>query len=153
MQPIVVIVADIREFDGETWHCVPDQYLKAACKVADVLPLFLPALGSDIDVDDLLGRVDGVMLSGSKANVHHFGLVVDDKNAVRQTLEDMGVEIVSDRFLDFYDPWGNQIEIVGYQGIQFTKAEHILCGKDLEELDKTDKAIEELVAKGVKPEG
>ncbi len=76
MQPIVVIVADIREFDGETWHCVPDQYLKAACKVADVLPLFLPALGSDIDVDDLLGRVDGVMLSGSKANVHpsHFGV-------------------------------------------------------------------------------
>ncbi len=38
----------------------------------------------------------------------HFGLVVEDKAAVRRTLEDMGVEIVSDRFLDFLDPWGNR---------------------------------------------
>ena len=70
MQPIVVIVADIREFDNEIWHCVPDQYLTAVCKVSNVLPLFLPALGEDIDIDALLDRVDGVMLSGSKANVH-----------------------------------------------------------------------------------
>lgn len=81
MQPIVVIVADIREFDGETWHCVPDQYMTAMCKVADVLPLLLPALGADIDVDALLDRVDGVMLSGSKANVHpsHFGVEPEAK--------------------------------------------------------------------------
>jgi len=62
MQPIVVIVADIREFDDETWHCVPDQYLTAVCKVAKVLPLFLPALGANIDFDELLDRVDGVLL-------------------------------------------------------------------------------------------
>lgn len=76
MQPIVVIVADIREFDAERWHCVPDQYLAAVSKVANVLPLFLPALGEDIDIDALLDRVDGVMLSGSKANVHpsNFGV-------------------------------------------------------------------------------
>lgn len=76
MQPIVVVVADTREFDDEVWHCVPDQYLTAICKVANVLPLFVPALGSDIDFGALLDRVDGVMLSGSKANVHpsNFGV-------------------------------------------------------------------------------
>ena len=82
MQPIVVVVADIREFDDELWHCVPDQYLTAICKVANVLPLFVPALGSDIDFDALLDRVDGVMLSGSKANVHpsNFGVEPHEKH-------------------------------------------------------------------------
>ncbi|MFK7852821.1 MAG: gamma-glutamyl-gamma-aminobutyrate hydrolase family protein [Granulosicoccus sp.] len=70
MHPIVVIVADIREFDGEVWHCVPDQYMMAVCKTAKLLPLFVPALGANIDFDALLDRVDGVMLTGSKANVH-----------------------------------------------------------------------------------
>jgi catechol 2,3-dioxygenase-like lactoylglutathione lyase family enzyme len=71
----------------------------------------------------------------------HFGLVVDDKEAVRQTLDAMGVEIVSERFLDFLDPWGNRIEIVGYQGIQFTKAGNVLRGMGLDGLGKTDEAI------------
>lgn len=43
----------------------------------------------------------------------HFGLVVDYKDAVRSVLDEMGVEIVSERCMDFYDPWGNRIEIVG----------------------------------------
>ncbi len=81
----------------------------------------------------------------------HFGLVVDDKDAVRAVLDDMGIEIVSQRFLDFYDPWGNRIEIVGYQGIQFTKAENVLRGMKLDGLGKTDKAIDELTVKGMAP--
>ena len=37
----------------------------------------------------------------------HFGLVVDDKDAVRQALADAGVETLPGQFLDFRDPWGN----------------------------------------------
>jgi len=81
----------------------------------------------------------------------HFGLVVDNKAAVRHILEEMGVEIVSDRFLDFYDPWGNRIEIVGYEGIQFTKADNVLLGMGLDGLSKTSKAIQELANKGMAP--
>ncbi|MEM7042160.1 MAG: VOC family protein [Pseudomonadota bacterium] len=81
----------------------------------------------------------------------HFGLVVDDKNAVYQILAEMGVESVSERFLDFYDPWGNRIEIVGYDNIQFTKTDHVLRGMDLDGLGKSEKAIRELAAKGMKP--
>lgn len=84
-------------------------------------------------------------------NARHFGLVVDDKEAVRKTLDEMGVEIVSDRFLDFLDPWGNRIEIVGYQGIQFTKAEHVLRGMGLDRLGKTEEAIRQLGDKGMAP--
>ena len=88
---------------------------------------------------------------GPRDSDRHFGLVVDDKEAVRKALDDMGVEIVSSRFLDFYDPWGNRIEIVGYQGIQFTKAANVLRGMGLAGLGKTDKAIEELAGKGMDP--
>lgn len=75
MQPIVAVVADTREFDNEDWHCVPDQYMTALSKVANVLPVFIPALGEFVDVESLLSRVDGVMMTGSKANVHpsYFG--------------------------------------------------------------------------------
>ena len=82
----------------------------------------------------------------------HFGLVVDDKAAVGAILEEMGIEIVSDRFMDFYDPWGNRIEIVGYQGIQFAKTDGVLRGMGLSGLTKTDEAIQEIAAKGMGPE-
>ncbi len=82
----------------------------------------------------------------------HFGLVVEDKAAVRRILEDMGVEIVSERFLDFLDPWGNRIEIVGYENIQFTKAPHVLRGMGLAHLDKSESALKELAAKGMGPD-
>ena len=87
----------------------------------------------------------------SRDNERHFGLVVDNKDAVGSALEDMGVEIVSDRFMDFYDPWGNRIEIVGYDGIQFTKAPNVLRGMGLDGLGKTDKAIQELAGRGMTP--
>lgn len=70
MQPIVALVADTREFDGHIWHCSPTQYLRAALDVGGVLPLIVPAFGDDIDIDGLLSRVDGVLISGSKTNVH-----------------------------------------------------------------------------------
>ena len=82
----------------------------------------------------------------------HFGLVVEDKAAVARTLEDMGVETISDRFLDFLDPWGNRIEIIGYHNIQFTKAPHILRGMGLGELPKSESALKELADKGMAPE-
>ncbi len=82
----------------------------------------------------------------------HFGLVVSDKQAVRAALEAMGVEILPGRFLDFLDPWGNRIEIVGYDNIQFTKAAHVLRGMGLQGLQKTESAIKELTDKGMAPE-
>ena len=81
----------------------------------------------------------------------HFGLVVDDKAAVRNVLDKLGIELLSERFIDFHDPWGNRIEIVGYEGIQFTKAENVLKGMRLDGLSKSEKAINELTDKGMDP--
>jgi lactoylglutathione lyase len=82
----------------------------------------------------------------------HFGLVVDDKEAVRKPLADAGVELVPGPFLDFLDPWGNRIEIVGYSNIQFTKAANVLRGMGLTNLTKNKNALKELAEKGMAPE-
>lgn len=81
----------------------------------------------------------------------HFGLVVDDKEAVRRALEAAGVTPLPGRFLDFLDPWGNRIEIVGYDNIQFSKAPNVLSGMGLQHLTKTAKALGELAEKGMGP--
>src|SRR4051812_12737128 len=49
----------------------------------------------------------------------HFGLVVDDKEAVRAALERAGVKVLRGRGLDFRDPWGNRVQVVQYDEIQF----------------------------------
>ncbi len=81
----------------------------------------------------------------------HFGLVVSSKDAVRAALERAGVEVLPGRFLDFRDPWGNRIEIVGYDNIQFTKADHVLRGMGLADLAKNEAALAELAEKGMAP--
>jgi catechol 2,3-dioxygenase-like lactoylglutathione lyase family enzyme len=78
----------------------------------------------------------------------HFGLVVDDKEAVRAALTEAGVNVLPGRRLDFLDPWGNRVEIVDYRDIQFTKAPAVLSGMGLE-LDKRDSALRELREKGL----
>lgn len=69
-RPIVAIPADIRQFDGYVWHASPAQYTDAAVAGADVIPVIVPALEKGMDVDAVLDRVDGVLISGSRSNVH-----------------------------------------------------------------------------------
>jgi catechol 2,3-dioxygenase-like lactoylglutathione lyase family enzyme len=81
----------------------------------------------------------------------HFGLVVDNKETLRAALTAAGVNPLPGRFLDFLDPWGNRIEIVGYDNIQFSKAPNVLRGMGLTHLSKNSAAIKELTDKGMAP--
>jgi lactoylglutathione lyase len=79
----------------------------------------------------------------------HFGLVVDDKEAVREAMRQDGVEVRSSGSLDFRDPWGNHVQVVDYREIQFTKAPAVLEGMRLDGLAKTESAQRELREKGL----
>ena len=79
----------------------------------------------------------------------HFGLVVDDKEAARRALQAAGVATLNGPFLDFRDPWGNRIEIIAYDNIQFTKAPNVLRGMGLEHLTKNEDARRQLSEKGM----
>ena len=80
----------------------------------------------------------------------HFGFVVDDRGPVRAALEKLGVPLIGNR-LNFRDPWGNRVEIVPYDDIQFTKAGHVLKGMGLDGLRKTPNAVAQLAKKGMAP--
>jgi lactoylglutathione lyase len=82
----------------------------------------------------------------------HFGLVVDDKEAVRNALTEAGLAPLAGRFLDFLDPWGNRIEVVGYDNVQFTKSPSVLRGMRLSHLAKNQQALKELTEKGMAPD-
>ena len=80
----------------------------------------------------------------------HFGLVVDDRREVEKLARAAGAKMVDGPFLDFLDPWGNRIEVVGYADIQFSKAPHVLRGMALDGV-KSAKAKQELAEKGMAP--
>jgi predicted enzyme related to lactoylglutathione lyase len=80
----------------------------------------------------------------------HFGLVVDDRQATRRALEDAGAEILPGRGVDFRDPWGNLVQVVQYDDVQFTKAAAVLEAMELH-LGKSERAKSELRAKGIDP--
>ena len=79
----------------------------------------------------------------------HFGLVVDDKEAVRKALAAAGAEILPGRFLDFRDPWGNRVQVVDYRDIQFMKTDSVMRGMGLEGLSKRPAALDELRNNGL----
>lgn len=94
-----------------------------------------------------------VAVSAGRTQPHdearHFGLVVDDKQAVRAALHAAGISVQGSGSLDFNDPWGNHIQVVDYGEIQFTKAPSVLRGMQLEHLDKTESARRELRDQGL----
>jgi lactoylglutathione lyase len=79
----------------------------------------------------------------------HFGLVVDSKETARAALVEAGVHVSPPPHLRFQDPWGNNVEVVEYADVQFTKAPEILHGMGLDELEKSEQAMEELRRKGL----
>jgi catechol 2,3-dioxygenase-like lactoylglutathione lyase family enzyme len=87
---------------------------------------------------------------GGAPDAHrHVGIVVDDKEAVRDAAVAAGIAVSRPPSLDLHDPWGNLLQVVDYREIQFTKASEVLSGMGLSGLGKTDSALAELRAKGI----
>jgi catechol 2,3-dioxygenase-like lactoylglutathione lyase family enzyme len=85
----------------------------------------------------------------SRDRGRHFGLVVDDKESARRALVQAGAEIVPARGLRFVDPWGNSVEVVQYDQVQFSKTDAVLRGTGLSHMKKTAAAQAELRDKGL----
>lgn len=69
MSPLILVTSDVKQIDGYAWHSAIEFYLKALTLVG-ATPVILPSLGTGIDIDTALGRVDGVVATGSRSNVH-----------------------------------------------------------------------------------
>ena len=86
--------------------------------------------------------------SQSADTKRHFGLVVDDREAVRRAMARLGIKSINDR-LNILDPWGNRVEIVPYDDCQFTKVPEVLHGMGVAPIAKTLTVLEELEKKGM----
>ena len=103
------------------------------------------------DEDDVPADIVADMKEGQDAIYYITG---ESQDAIRNSphLEGFaakGIEVIGPRNNNFFDPWGNRIEIVGYRGIQFSKTEAVLNGMGLGGLEKTDAAKRELAEKGL----
>jgi catechol 2,3-dioxygenase-like lactoylglutathione lyase family enzyme len=76
----------------------------------------------------------------------HFGLVVDEVDAVLTAARDQGASI---RGNNVGDPWGNRFDVVAYSDVQFTKIEPVLRAQNASGLAKSDSALAELREKGI----
>lgn len=76
----------------------------------------------------------------------HFGLVVDDKQGALDAAREAGAQLNGNTFTD---PWGNNVQVVAYEDVQFTKTLEILRGMGLSDLEKSEKVLEELRSKGL----
>ncbi|PLX35976.1 MAG: gamma-glutamyl-gamma-aminobutyrate hydrolase [Hyphomicrobiales bacterium] len=68
--PVILVTGDVRNFENYFWHAATSIYMNAVVSGAGGIPLILPALGSRIDINTVLDRVDGVLATGSRTNVH-----------------------------------------------------------------------------------
>ena len=94
--------------------------------------------------DQFLGLMEG---SSTAPDAHrHLGLVVDDREAVLAAARAAGSDVFGGN--SFLDPWGNQIQVVAYADVQFTKTPEIMRGMGLE-LEKSERALAELREKGL----
>jgi predicted enzyme related to lactoylglutathione lyase len=76
----------------------------------------------------------------------HFGLVVDDVDAVVAAARERGADI---RGNNVGDPWGNRFDVVAYADVQFTKTEPVLRAQKADDLTKSERAVAELRKKGI----
>ena len=129
-----------------------------AVQVGDIDEM-LEFLGRLVDRLELRGRSGGMAFvdlgdqfialarAAEPAAAGHYGLVVDDGHEVVRRAREAGARMIGVH--DFLDPWGNHWQVVDYREIQFTKADRVLEGMGLDELEKSERALAELREKGL----
>lgn len=97
-----------------------------------------------VDMGDQFVALESV---GQPVSAGHIGLVVDDQTETLRRAREAGATMIGSH--DFRDPWGNHWQVVDYRDIQFTKTPRILSGMRLAGLEKSERALAELRAKGL----
>jgi putative glutamine amidotransferase len=89
-KPLIGIPADRRIINVHAFHCVGEKYINALLEAADATPVLIPSLGDRVDLGDLIGRLDGILLTGSPSNVepHHYSGPPSDPGTLHDAARD-----------------------------------------------------------------
>lgn len=69
-RPLVLLSSDQKQIGDALWHATPSTYVEAVIFGAAAMPVLLPSMAGALDLDAILDRVDGVVLTGARSNVH-----------------------------------------------------------------------------------
>jgi len=85
-KPLVGVTCDRSNEGPHFLHQVGEKYVRSIIDGVEGIPVIVPALANDIDIDELLERLDGVLITGSYSMLepHHY----DGKPAPEGTLTD-----------------------------------------------------------------
>ena len=76
-KPLVCVPASHMEVrpEGYRVHCTGSTCVESVERFSRCVPIILPALADRIDVESFAGRIDGLLLTGGRANIepHHYG--------------------------------------------------------------------------------
>jgi putative glutamine amidotransferase len=80
--PIIGIPACMKAIGDHAFHAVGAKYVNAVVDAVDGLPLILPAIGAQQDIDHLVSLIDGLLLTGSPSNVdpERYGMPISFSN-------------------------------------------------------------------------
>ncbi|MGY3643009.1 gamma-glutamyl-gamma-aminobutyrate hydrolase family protein [Pseudomonas sp. PK-RTE-24] len=71
-KPLIGVTACVKQIGLHPYHISGDKYVRAVSVGAQGLPVVIPSLGNLTEIDDLLGQLDGLLLTGSPSNVEPF---------------------------------------------------------------------------------
>lgn len=73
--PLVGLPTDRKTIGPHPFLAVGEKYVRAVVDGAQALPLLLPALQPTLPLEQVLGTIDGLLLTGSVSNIepHHYG--------------------------------------------------------------------------------
>jgi putative glutamine amidotransferase len=68
-RPVIGLPADRRVLGLHPYHLAGEKYLTAILDAAAAIPLIIPSIGRELELDELLGAVDGLLFTGSPSNI------------------------------------------------------------------------------------
>ena len=68
-RPLIGIPADRRMVGAHPFHMVGEKYARAVLEAAAAAPLLIPSLAEELDFDELLERLDGLLFKASPTNL------------------------------------------------------------------------------------
>lgn len=95
--PVIGIICNFFEDEnGHRSHRAGARYVEAVREAAGGVPILLPAMGAGTDVDVLLDRLDGVVLTGGASNIetHHYDAAREHVGTIDQGRDGLALALV-----------------------------------------------------------
>ncbi|HUB97338.1 MAG TPA: gamma-glutamyl-gamma-aminobutyrate hydrolase family protein [Stellaceae bacterium] len=95
--PVIGIICCVRTDGDHTLHSVSEKYVTAAVDAVGALPVLIPALGGRIEADEMVARLDGLIIPGSRSNVeprHYDGEPLPDDMVLDPARDSMSLPLL-----------------------------------------------------------